>query len=238
MGADLFRNGFQRQHVFPAEDHHSLHRVLQFPHVAGPGVPVEQREHLGGEAKIGTLVALGELGEKVLRQERNVVPPFSKRRNRDLNDRKPIKQIAPKRSFGDHLLEIAVRRRDDPDIDSTWPVLPDAIDLSSLKCPQDLRLQCEGYLSDFVQKERTAVRSLEFPRSVRVRPGEGALAVPEQLRLDEVMRERTAIHRDEPGLSSGAVVMNRSGHELLAGAGLPRWTSTVDVVGAASSRRS
>ena len=51
--------------------------------------------------------------------------------------------------------------------------------------------------------------------------GEGALLVAEQLRLDQILRDRRAVDLDEGALGALAVVVERVGDQLLAGAVLP-----------------
>jgi hypothetical protein len=52
-------------------------------------------------------------------------------------------------------------------------------------------------------------------------PGEGAAHVPEQLALDELRRQRRAVHGDEGAPRPQAVVVDRPGDELLARPALP-----------------
>jgi len=54
------------------------------------------------------------------------------------------------------------------------------------------------------------------------RAGEGAAFVPEQLTLDHAFGQRGAVDLDEGTVRTGAVVVDRLGDELLAGAGLTR----------------
>src|SRR4029077_16014968 len=57
--------------------------------------------------------------------------------------------------------------------------------------------------------------------ALRVRPGEGAALVPEQLRLEQVRRDRRGVERDERALDARTVLVQRPGDELLAGARFP-----------------
>jgi hypothetical protein len=51
------------------------------------------------------------------------------------------------------------------------------------------------------------------------RAGEGALLVPEELALDELLADRRAVHRDERTLGAGAAGVDGARDQLLAGAG-------------------
>ena len=61
---------------------------------------------------------------------------------------------------------------------------------------------------------------LEAPLPLRARAGEGALLVPEELALQEALRERRATERHEVAVLARAVVVDGLGEELLAGAAL------------------
>src|SRR5213076_2710116 len=77
------------------------------------------------------------------------------------------------------------------------------------------------HVADLVQEQRAAVGLLEAPAALRVRPGEGAALVPKQLRLEQIRRNRRGVERDEGSGGARAVLVQRAGDELLAGAGLP-----------------
>ena len=65
-----------------------------------------------------------------------------------------------------------------------------------------------------------AVRDLEEALLVGVRAGEGAALVPEELALEQRVGERRAVLGDEALILARARVVDRAGHQVLAGAGL------------------
>jgi hypothetical protein len=67
---------------------------------------------------------------------------------------------------------------------------------------------------------------LEEAALVRDRAGERALLVPEQLRLEQVLRERAAVDRDERMMLPVAVEMQTARDELLP-VPLSPWINTV-----------
>src|SRR5262249_1975497 len=75
-------------------------------------------------------------------------------------------------------------------------------------------------LADLVEEERAAVRELEAPRLARHRAGERAALVAEELALDQLLRDRGAVHLDERLVLPRRVVVERARDELLAGAAL------------------
>jgi hypothetical protein len=63
--------------------------------------------------------------------------------------------------------------------------LPGALQLAALKHAQQGGLRDQGQLAHLVEKQGAAVRQLELTRSIVQRPREGALAVAEELTLDQ-----------------------------------------------------
>ena len=75
-------------------------------------------------------------------------------------------------------------------------------------------------VANLVEKDGAALRQLEAPLLARVRAGEGALLVAEQLRLDQRVGQRRAAHFHERLLGAQRVVVNGMRNQLLAGARL------------------
>ena len=89
-----------------------------------------------------------------------------------------------------------------------------------LQCTQQLRLCGERKIDDLIEEQRTAPGKLELPLLSLMGPGERALLVAEQLRLDQRVRDGATVHRDKWLVAARAQLMDRPSHELLAGAGL------------------
>ena len=88
---------------------------------------------------------------------------------------------------------------------STWIVrVPPSRSISrSCRARSSLAWRSSAQLADLVEEERAAVGQLELPELARVRAGEGALLVAEQLGLDQGVGDRGAVDRHE-GLGRGA----------------------------------
>ena len=91
-----------------------------------------------------------------------------------------------------------------------------------LQHPQQLGLQRQIDLGDFVQQDRAAVGRLEAAGPRSVGPGKGALFVAEQLAFHQVGREHGAIQADHRRTVAMAGGMDRPGDQLLAGAAFAR----------------
>ena len=79
-----------------------------------------------------------------------------------------------------------------------------------------------GHLPELVEEERAAVRLLELSPVTAGGSGEGPLLVPEELALDERLRDGRAVDGDEGPLRALAHRVEGPGRELLARAARPR----------------
>jgi hypothetical protein len=93
-------------------------------------------------------------------------------------------------------------------------------DLALLKDAEQLHLNRERSLADLVQEERSAARDLEHAVLVAYGAGEASLHVAEELALEEVLRQRAAVDRNERIVRPAAAVMDRPRDELLPRAAL------------------
>ena len=105
---------------------------------------------------------------------------------------------------------------------STWIVAGAAHALEGvvLKHAEELGLERRRHLADLVQEDGAAVGQLELALSPLVRPGEGALLVPEQLARHQLFREGRAVDDDERAPPSRAPGVHGAGEHFLAGTAL------------------
>ena len=85
---------------------------------------------------------------------------------------------------------------------------------------QNLRLHDRLQLPDLVEKRGAAVGQLEEPGLVSHRRGKGAARMPEQLRLDEIRRDGSAVDLHKRAGGARALTMDGAGEEPLPGTGL------------------
>ena len=90
-----------------------------------------------------------------------------------------------------------------------------------MKHSQQGDLRFLGQLSDFIQKDGTAVGRLEPTEASLERSGERALFMPEQLRRNQRLRDRGAIDANERTTRPPGSTMDRTGDELFT---RPRFT--------------
>ena len=109
----------------------------------------------------------------------------------------PEVQIAAEPALLDLALEVAVGGGDEPDIDRARPERAEALDRVLLEDTQQLHLDRRRELADFVEEHRAAVGALEQTDLGAARPGERALLVAEQLALEQALRQRRAVEREQ-----------------------------------------
>src|SRR5207245_7075124 len=128
---------------------------------------------------------------------------------------KPVVESAAEVVFRDHLLQVPVRRRHQPHVHLLGLRVAQALELALLERAQELGLQLEGNIADFIQKQRPLVGQLEPSDLLRDRSREGAAFVSEQLALKEPGRNRPAVKLDEGTSLAPAVVVYGAPHHFL-----------------------
>src|SRR5260370_34213605 len=93
-----------------------------------------------------TSVLVGEVAD----EKRNVVTTFSQRRDIDRKNLQAIVKVTAKLLFHDHLTEIGIRSRQQSDIDPLCASTAQSFALLFLEHSEELRLQFERYIADFI----------------------------------------------------------------------------------------
>ena len=146
---------------------------------------------------------------------------MSSRRSRNGGTREgdhvePVVEVLAEAARRDLLLEILVRRGDHAHVDLDRLGSADALEAVLLEDAQDLRLRHQAHVGDLVEEDRAAVGQLELAPLLGERAGEGALLVTEELRLDQLLRQRGAVHLHERALAASALEVDLARDELLA----------------------
>jgi hypothetical protein len=74
----------------------------------------------------------------------------------------------------------------------------DGLEAAVLEHAEELHLELRAHLADLVEEDGAAVGELEAADPARDRAGEGAALVAEHLALEQLLRNRAAVHRHEP----------------------------------------
>ena len=103
--------------------------------------------------------------DEVPRENRNVVRAIAQRRNRDRKHRQAEIEILAELLRGDGRAQALVGRRDDPHVDVQRGRAADPFEPALLERAQNLRLQADRQVADFVEEQRAAMRQLELRRA-------------------------------------------------------------------------
>src|SRR5438045_3618064 len=159
--------------------------------------------------------------EQVPRERHDVLAPIAQRRHGEMEHVEPVEQVEPEPARGHLRREVAIRRRHDAHVGAQVARPADAAEGHRLQYAQQLRLHGRGQLADLVEEQRPAVGDLEQPALGRLRVGEGAALVAEQLALEERLGERRAVQLDEGLLAAaGGLGVQEPRDDLLARAAL------------------
>ena len=93
-------------------------------------------------------------------------------------------------------------------------------DFALLQHAQQLHLQRRRHIADFVQKQRASFRRLKESFARAYRAGKGATGVTEQLRLQQLLRQRAAVNGDKRFARARAGGVDRLRQHLFAAAAL------------------
>ena len=141
--------------------------------------------------------------------------PRAQRRLVDAQHAQAVIKVRAEAPGLDRAVEVDVSGRDDPYVDRNRFLPAEPLDLAFLQEAQQARLAFDRHVADFVEKQRAAVRRFDPARAPLVRAGERAALVAEQFRLQQVMRNRAAIDRDERPLAAAGALVNRERRQLL-----------------------
>src|SRR6185295_2742574 len=131
------------------------------------------------------------------RELRDVLAPLAERRYRDPDDIETVVQILAELAALHFLLDDAVRRGEDADVDAGLLRLADAAHLALLEDAEELHLDLRRELADLVEEHGAPFGVAEDTELPRGRARERALFVAEELALDERLGDRAAVHDEE-----------------------------------------
>ena len=150
-------------------------------------------------------------------QQRNVFAPFGQWRNGQRHHVETVVQILTKLARRHAGLEIAVRSGNQPHVHVNQLRRPDRPHLTLLNHTQQLDLQQQRHVTDFIQKQRTAPGHLKQSLVVAHRAGKRALDVAEQLGFEQLFGNRRAVHRHKWPRLALARIVDGMRQQLLAG---------------------
>ena len=160
------------------------------------------------------------VAEEMLSEVGDIAAARSERWHVEPYDVESIEQILAKPPLADSPAQVLVRRRHQTEVRPQRLLPAQPLEGALLQGPKQLHLKRRRQVADLVEEQGTAVRLLQPSDSRLDRASERAALVPEQLALEQPIRNRTAVDYDERAIGAGAMTMDGPGHELLPGARL------------------
>ena len=183
-------------------------------------IPEENLDGLVRDSAHRALELHRGLGQKSLRQVHDVLHTLPQRGHDDDEFVQAVIEILAESARSNLAVHGDVGRRDDPHIDRKRAFGPEDLHLALLERPEKLCLRWKGKVDDLVEEQRPTLSQLEVPLPSPVRPGERALLVAEQFRLDQRFGNRAAVQSHEGLLAAGTELVDRASHQLFPCAGL------------------
>ncbi len=153
---------------------------------------------------------------------RDVFGSFPERGHAHLDHVDAIVQIFAEFAVGHHLRQIAIGREQHARVDLFFTAAADGTHLALLQDAQQASLHLERHLADFVEQEGAALAIAEQPFAIAVGAREGALHVAEQLALQQVLGDGTAIDAQRARLGTRRGGVDGTRHDFLTRAALAR----------------
>ena len=175
-----------------------MQQVLELAHVAGKRVLRQvlqrlRRQRWGGPDAGVARDALEEL----LGDAGQITQSLSQRGHANLDHVEPVIQILSEPP-GLHLgRQILVGGTEQPHVRRHLADRPHGSDRALLHRAQQLRLHRQGQIANLVQKQGAAIGRLEESFAVLVGAGERTAPIAEELGLEQVFRNRSAVDRNE-----------------------------------------
>ena len=151
-------------------------------------------------------------------QRLDVSAPFAQGRQLDRHNVEPVIEVFAEPPGSDQRLKIAVGGGDDAHVDGDFLVAAHPADPARLQGAEQAGLRLGRHIADFVEEQGAAAGLFEFADVAACGPGEGPLLVPEQLAFDQLTRDRRRVDRHEGPLAARSELVDRFGHQFLAGA--------------------
>src|SRR5580692_5531988 len=128
-----------------------------------------------------------------------------------------------------------MRRRDKADVHMNGLVAAQPLELLFLQRAEQLRLQLQTNVADFIKEQSAAIGKLPTAALLQQSAGECTFLVSEELAFDQPGRNGGTIEPDKCSVSSWTEAMNSARNQLFAGTGLAvqqdsrsRWSDNLD----------
>src|SRR4051794_9695875 len=194
---ELVGETLDREAAAAGHDERAIDHVAQLADVARPLVLLQRLDEVRFDRLDLLLFRLIQLLQEEVREERDVFEALAQRRDLDGEHVQPVVEVLTHLAVDNRFLRIAVRCGDDARFDVDLLVAADAPELPFFEHAEQLDLQLDRHLSNFVEEDRTALGDFEVALAAFDCVRECALLVAEDFGLDQRRRDRAAIEGDE-----------------------------------------
>src|SRR2546426_2151354 len=209
-----------RDEAAVAEDGRPLQRVAQLANVSRPGAGEQGLMGVTRDARRRPAHGRPNLLQESLGQGKDVLAPLAERRQRDLEDAKPVVKVLAEIASGQRRLQIAIRGRHDAQVGLERTGPPQPLKFALLEDAQEFGLDGRTHLPHLIEEQNAPGGLLDPARVGRRRSRECPLLVAEELRLEERLRRGGAVGRHEGAVGAGGAPGNEARHDLLSRARL------------------
>ena len=134
-----------------------------------------------------------ELLQEMFRQHRDVIRSLPQCRRAELHHVQPVIKVFTEIVLANSVDNVAIRRGDEPDIDTQFLVAADPREGAILQKTQQLGLQRAAHVADFVEENGPAIGLFNASRLLFQRAGKRALFVAEQFAFEQRFGNRRAV---------------------------------------------
>ena len=152
-------------------------------------------------------------------QVRHVLGAVAQRRQAQRHDVEPVEKILAEKTLVDQDLEVLVGGGDNPHVGLDRGAAADRGVFALLQHAQQPGLGIHRHVADLVEEQGSALGLLETAGGLVLGAGKGALFVSEQFGFDQITGDGGHVDGDKRAVAALAVVVQRTRHQFLAGAG-------------------
>jgi len=154
-------------------------------------------------------------------QERDVLAPLGEGRQPYLHGPQPVEEIGTELPLLHAGAQVDGSGGEEAYVHGPLPVAAQPAGRPRVEDPQEFGLRREGQVADLVEEEGPPLQALEETRPGLFGSAECALVVPEELRFEELHRQRSAVDGEERAAGARARAMEGARRKLLPRPGGP-----------------
>src|SRR5438093_44263 len=141
--------------------------------------------------------------DEMAHEQRNVFRALTQSRHLNGKNIQPVVEVATKVILCHHPFQVAMGRNHQPSVDFRRPCAPQAFEFPLLQDAQQFRLELQGDITDFVQKQRTMVRQLQPATLLCDRAREGTPLMPKEFALQQTAGNGSTVELDQRAIECG-----------------------------------